>query len=123
MNREEIASEIANIMRQRKLGVLSNFKAEDRIIVLFIVELENATKELKQKLEDERYIKATVIENAKREARVEAVNEYVCSYLIPEYEQTYVCSELRGEFHEIATNSERDFKESEKIIINNKETT
>ena len=83
MNREEIASEIANIMRQRKLGVLSNFKAEDRIIVLFIVELENATKELKQKLEDERYIKATVIENAKREARVDFAIDLL-KYSLPE---------------------------------------
>ena len=68
MDREEIANKIEEIIFSGKGVTLDD---AHNVADWHIVELENATKELKQKLEDERYIKATVIENAKREARVE----------------------------------------------------
>jgi len=65
MNREEILKKLSEVFHSE----ISKKGWFDKTADWHIVELENATKELKQKLEDERYIKATVIENAKREAR------------------------------------------------------
>ena len=87
MDREEIARELQDKYENKNYYRMTDPKTPilinkyEKIADWHIAELENATKELKQKLEDERYIKATVIENAKREARIEACN-YMRDYPI-----------------------------------------
>ena len=96
-----------------------------------IAELENATKELKQKLEDERYIKAevietAVIETAKREGYVLGVNNGVeeCQSEIENAKRearVEVAREIKTVIGDYSNKSaELAFKKC-KEIINNKE--
>jgi len=89
MDREEIARELQDKYENKNYYSLTDPKTPilinkyEKIADWHIVELENATKELKQKLEDERYIKADVIETAKREARVDFAIDLL-KYPLPE---------------------------------------